>query len=224
MKVRIFHSEDQFIEECIALYNACRKNTENTLKVALSGGSSPKNLYKALSTRADSNFEHTEFFQVDERYVPRDDDESNYKLINETLLSNSAKKEKAFHFFDTSLPIEESLATYEKEIEDVEFDLCILGVGQDFHTASLFPNSPALKEERPVAHTQTEEYAVKDRLTITFPQILKSKHILVLLIGLDKNKIEAELTRALAQVPRDTDKYPALRLLDHPDLTIFHLL
>jgi 6-phosphogluconolactonase len=224
MIVKIFENEDKFIADCVGFFRECIKEGGKNVKIVLSGGNTPEKIYKKLSGSSLS-FKDTEFFQVDERYVARGNEDSNWKLINETLLSNPEKQPKKFHFFDTALPIRESLSKYEKEIKNVKFDLVVLGIGTDGHTASLFPNSPALKEEeKPVLHTETESHPAKDRLTMTFPAILNSKKILVLLEGPRKHKILSILTHSLANPKNDIENTPALKLLEHDDLTIFHYL
>lgn len=193
MELRTFNNEADFIAANLEFL-------EGAETIALSGGSTPVSTYEAMK-----NFQ-ADFYQVDERYVAPTDENSNQKMI-------AAAIGKDFHHFDTSLSIEEALNKYEQEITKTNFDVCILGIGPDGHTASLFPGSPALNETRAVAHTQTEEFNIKDRLTITFPKILASKKLLVLLK--DKQEILAKLQGGAA--------IPAQRLLQHPSLQVHHL-
>ena len=223
MIVKIFEKEEKFINECVRFFGDCVKNSKKP-KIALSGGSTPVKIYKRLS-RSSVSFKNTAFYQVDERYVPKTSNESNRSLIEKTLLSNKKNLPVKFHCFDTGLPIKESLSKYEKEIKSIKFDLVILGVGTDGHTASLFPNSDSLKEEKKlVIHTVTEAHPVKDRLTLTFPAILNSNKILVLLEGPKKHKILSILTHSLANPKNNIKSCPALKLLEHDDLTVFHYL
>lgn len=217
MIVKIFENEEKFIADCVGFFRDCKK-------IALSGGKTPEKIYINLA-KSSLPFKDMEFFQIDERYVPHEDENSNWKLINDTLLSNPKKQPKAFHFFDTTLPIKKSLSNYEKEIKNTKFDLVVLGIGTDGHTASLFPNTSALEEKKKIVlHTQTTDHPVKDRLTLTFPAILNSKKILVLLEGPRKHKILSILTHSLANPKNDIENTPALKLLEHDDLTIFHYL
>lgn len=205
MELKTFTNEDEFIKEAVAfIKNSCE---EKNCKIALSGGSTPKAVYEALSR---SKLDKFEFYQVDERFVPENHPNSNYKMLKESI-------KKEIHHFDTSLPAQESLKKYSKELPKTPFDLCILGIGTDGHTASLFPNSQALNEEKSaVAHTRKHEFTIDDRLTLTFPAIMTSKKLLVLLKGKEKQE-----TLNRIQDPQSTIKeFPAKRLLEHPDLTI----
>jgi len=169
-------------------------------KIALSGGTTPTPLYKQLPQSAI-------YYQVDERYVPAEDKDSNQKMIHDTFAPQN------FHNFNTNLPIEECLKKYEEELPE-NFDLIILGIGEDGHFASLFPHQ---NPQGKVAHTQTTTHAIKDRLTLTAETILKSKAILVLL----KNK--PTVLEELKNPTKSSEEFPALKLLNHPNLNILCL-
>ena len=220
MNVKVYEQQEKYIKECVHFLTA---NASDNSNIALSGGSTPLKIYQALA--ADSSFpiEEINFFQTDERYVPPEDQESNFKLITESLFKN--RKPKSFTHFDTKLPIEECADEYENNIKDISFQITLLGIGTDGHTASLFPSSPALEQTKRLAvHTDTDNFAIKDRLTITFPQILKSKKLLVLLEGPKKHRILSILTNSLPDKKRDISNFPALKLLEHEDLNLFYLI
>lgn len=193
MHIQEYNSEKDWLSSALALI-------PNQGNIALSGGSTPIPIYKLLP-------KSPTYFQVDERYVPADHKDSNQKMIKETLAP------KHFHHFDTSLPIEECLKKYAKQLPP-QLDFTILGIGNDGHFASIFPGP---EPQGKVAHTKTTEHAVKDRLTLTTKTILNSKNILVLL----KNK--PSVLDQLRHHTKSPEEYPALRLLKHPGLHIHYL-
>lgn len=207
MILKTSNSEKTWIKETVAFIQKLKPKT-----IALSGGSTPEPIYKALN-KANLPWEKIHFYQVDERYVPTNNTDSNNKLINDTLLKN---RQTNFHFFDTALPIKQALKKYAQELPK-KFDLVILGIGEDGHTASLFPNSKALISEAKTAHTTTDQFAVKDRLTLGFSTILNSKNILVLL----KNK--PTIIEELKNPKKTSANFPALKLLKHKTVQIYHL-
>ncbi len=205
MNLRTFSTESEWVETSVHYLQSLAQEKSH-LAIALAGGNTPRGIYTAWGQLEEKNQIH--FFELDERYLPHDHSNSNYRMIAETLVP------KHFSFFDTSLPITESLERYEAILQP--FDLCVIGIGPDGHIASLFPYSGALKEKRLVAHTTTDQFAGHDRLTLTFPAILQSKHIIVLLKGADKQFILNELEHPT----KTTEAFPALKLLEHSDLTI----
>lgn len=222
-----FSTPKAFIQTSVDfIKNICHKKS-GPVTIALSGGSTPAPIYQALARDRDIPFERIEFFQVDERCVARNQAESNYKLITENLFSVIEKNHVRglnllpFQPFDTTLSIPEALKRYEEILQQKVpngFDIIILGLGPDGHTASLFPHSPVLHEKnRLVAHTTTDQFAVRDRLTITFPLILQSKNILILVKGLEKKSIVEKLTNQSTTV----DELPAQVLSKHRHSTIY---
>jgi len=200
---------------------------KSRINIALSGGNTPREIYESLAKKLSYMLHPAQlhFYQVDERYVPANDEDSNQKMITkafEVLKNSPAISHIHFHFFDTSLPIKKSLTHYAKELPKTAFDLMILGIGPDGHTASLFPNTAALKTKAKLAHTTTKEFAIKDRLTLSFPLILKSKNLLVLLKNKPEivDKLESSKKSHAKISPKEIQNFPALALIKHKNLSI----
>lgn len=184
--------------------------------IAASGGSAAQ-IFDYLE---DDVLKESTVCLVDERCVPFDHEDSNAKLIALKV----AKKVQQMCPFDTTLPPDEAADKYEEAlrerlaIEGYLFDLTVLGVGPDGHTASLFPNTPALKEEDfLVTITETDVFAVKERLTLTFPGIELSQRIVVLMIGANKE----EIFNTIIDEDTDPNQFPARRLMDWPQVDVF---
>jgi 6-phosphogluconolactonase len=171
--------------------------------ICLSGGSTPRRLYEHLATTPFCNsfpWSRTHFFWGDERFVPHSDSLSNYRMVDEALLSKIAIPSRQIHPIPTTaLSPDESANSYAQELKSFYgadrldpgrpiFDVTFLGIGPDGHTASLFPGTPALAErERWVM----EVVGVKPepRITLTYPTLESSRHVAFLIQGSDKQEI-----------------------------------
>jgi len=196
-------------------------STPGEVRIALSGGSTPGPVYRALAEQDTVDWKRVQFFLADERYVPADDDKSNARLVQETLLSTGNIPAGCFHPFDTSLPIDQAVEGYEALLRQLPaplFHLTILGMGPDGHTASLFPNDTILAEkERLVAHTTTEHFDIRDRLTLTLPAIHQSQSLMLLISGREK----AALLDKLTSEKKPNPTYPISYLLNHPGMVVW---
>ncbi|SEH33600.1 6-phosphogluconolactonase [Chryseobacterium culicis] len=170
-----------------------RKN--NRFVVALSGGSSPKAIFKLLATpeyAQQIEWNKVYFFWVDERWVPLNDDKSNFRMTDEALLSQvPVDKSHVFPMYsDGTLP-ENYAKTYEEQIrsvlgDDGVFDFILLGMGDDGHTASLFPGEEVLNEKEKWVSAYYLKPQEMFRITLTAPLINKAENILVVAFGESK--------------------------------------
>lgn len=163
--------------------------------VALSGGSSPKAIFKLLAApeyKEQIEWNKVYFFWVDERWVPLNDDKSNFRMTDEALLSQvPVDKSHVFPMYsDEKLP-EDYAKTYEQEIRNVLgdegiFDFILLGMGDDGHTASLFPGEEVLHEKEKWVSAYYLKPQEMFRITLTAPLINKAENILVVAFGESK--------------------------------------
>ena len=174
----------------------------NRFVVALSGGTTPKNLYSLLSQKEFSEripWDKVHFFWGDERCVAHDHPESNYGMVEDALLSHVAIPETNVHAtMGQELDPSGAAFDYERQLKDFfglshqavpQFDLVLLGLGPDGHTASLFPGTEALKESKRLVMSVFVEKFNSYRLTITLPVINQARHVFFLIEGTGKEEI-----------------------------------
>jgi 6-phosphogluconolactonase len=188
--------------------------------LCLSGGNSPKKLYELLVSDAFRNevdWNKVYFFLGDERYVPTDNHESNALMVRNALF-NPLKIAKT-HIFtvDTSLTPEAAARDYHRKIKSyfgsksIQFDFILLGLGNNVHTASLFPYNPILADKEASVRAVFIEELKAYRITFTAPLINQANKIVFLVYGEDK----AEAVAHALGKKKDFKKYPAQ--LIHPD-------
>lgn len=188
--------------------------------VLLSGGSTPKLLYRYLSgdsVRAQISpdcWARSYFFWGDERPVPPDHPESNYRMARETLLDYlPVPSSHIFRIPGERADPAEAAAAYEQDLRHVfhllpgewpRFDLALLGMGLDGHTASLFPHSDALGETSRLVVAPWVEALRSRRITLTYPVFNNARCVLLLVTGAEK----AETLRHVLRGKRQPETYP----------------
>jgi 6-phosphogluconolactonase len=151
--------------------------------IAVSGGSTPGPAYE-LAARLQPDWSRVELWFADERCVPPGDERSNHRLVRERLLDRLEPPPAGVHRIRGELSAVEAADRYDRELEGVALDLALLGIGPDGHTASLFPNAPALDElTRRAAAVERPDV---DRVTITLPVLRGAATVAFLAIGADK--------------------------------------
>lgn len=167
----------------------------NRFVVALSGGSSPKAIFNLLATEEYAGkieWNKIYFFWVDERWVSLDDDKSNAKMTFEALFDKvPINKEQIFPMYKDGIAPEEYAKEYEQKIKSIlgnegVFDFILLGMGDDGHTASLFPGESVLEEKEKWVSAYYLKSQDMFRITLTAPLINKAENILVVAFGESK--------------------------------------
>ncbi len=184
--------------------------------VALAGGSTPEAMYTLLTEepyRSRVDWPLVEIFFGDERCVPPDHAESNYRMAREALLSkvpipgDNVYRMRGEDPDQNAAAKEYGLMLQEKFGEEGGLDLCLLGMGDDGHTASIFPGTPAVGEQK---HRVVAQFVEKSttgrswRITMTSPFINRSYHVLILVAGASK----AERLAEVLEGPRDPERLP----------------
>ncbi|NJL32056.1 MAG: 6-phosphogluconolactonase [Phycisphaerales bacterium] len=193
--------------------------------LALSGGSTPEPFYMNLVIDPRWRgipWQKTHLWLVDERCVPETDDRSNWKMIRETLADHVPLKQRQLH----PMPVMQADAgsAYERELRDVivgqspgdlvpMLDFVLLGMGDDGHTASLFPDSPALQErEKLVTHNDGPTAKPPIRLTMTYPLLHAARALALLVTGAGKAAMLQTIARQLQDQGPDPARYPVTGL------------
>jgi 6-phosphogluconolactonase len=167
--------------------------------VALAGGSTPGPVYEALAEES-VPWGAVHLYLGDERRVPVDDPASNALMVRTRLVSHLTISPAAFHPMPVSLPADAAAGVYE-ELLPATLDLCILGMGDDGHVASLFPNEPAVLERvRRVVPAESPSPPFS-RLTITRPVIEGARDVVVLVTGAKKAKMVGRVLTGPVDVP-----------------------
>ncbi len=169
--------------------------------LVLSGGSTPRQLYQLLASDAFRNaieWQRVALFWGDERTVPPTDPESNYGMTRQAMLHRLPVPESQIYRIAGELPPEQAAREYEEDIrkhfglaegDTPRFDLVLLGLGEDGHTASLFPDTTALQEDRRLVTSVYVRRLNTHRITMTLPVINNASHVLFLVSGSSKATI-----------------------------------
>jgi 6-phosphogluconolactonase len=190
-ELRVFETPDEALEAAaLELATAARGG----MHIALSGGSVAPAY--AGAAEAEPDWSRAELWWGDERCVPPDDPRSNYRVARENLLDRLAEAPHAVRRIQGELEPAQAADLYDEEVDGVRLGLAFQGIGPDGHTASLFPNAPALDEydRRAVAAHHDDV----DRVTLTLPVLCGAETVLFLAFG--DAKAEA-VRRAFAEQP-----------------------
>ena len=185
------------------------------VSICLSGGSTPQRLYQTLARapyRDRMPWQRIHWFWGDERFVPSNDARSNYRMVREALLDRIAAPVGSVHTIPTDgATLDAAVVAYERELKQFYaaeelspgrplFDVTLLGLGEDGHTASLIPGTPVL-EERSRWVAAVAGVAPEARITLTYPALESSREVAFLVSGAAKREILARIREGSADVP-----------------------
>lgn len=183
--------------------------------VALSGGSTPRSFYSLLADQPDVPWDKMFFFFGDERHVSPDDPDSNFRMASEVLFSRAPIPAEHVFRVPAEIPDAETAAqSYEQTVRQFftleeeglpRFDVILLGMGPDGHTASLFPGTAALHEDERLVTANWVEKFKTWRITLTYPVINNAAEVMFLVAGAEKQ----EALLAVLQGKSDPETYPA---------------
>ena len=194
-------------------------NRRGLARIAISGGSTPKAMFTLLADPAQPflkrvPWEKLDLYWVDERCVPPDNAESNYRMTREALLSKVPLAAERIHRMEGELDPEIAAARYESTIrntfrlegaETPTFDLILLGMGEDGHTASLFPHTEALNEMSRIVVPNHVPQKDTWRITLTWPVINQGRKVAFLIEGAGK----AQVLHDVLLGPYQPETYPS---------------
>jgi 6-phosphogluconolactonase len=192
---------------------------KGSFSVALAGGSTPKILYGLLASnpllQAKVPWSKIQFFFGDERHVPPDHAESNFRMAKEAMLAKAPIDPKQVHRIKGEKRIAaEAAVEYEDDLrasfglaadELPRFDLVLLGMGPEGHTASLFPGTKALKEERRLVVSNWVGKLYTDRITLTPPVLNNAARVIFMVHGEEK----APALKAVLEGPYEPEQLPS---------------
>ncbi len=213
---KIVRADPQELAACAADWIAGRiaQSDDEEFRIALSGGNTPRDLYRRLggepfASRID--WDKTVLFWGDERFVPATDPRSNFGMVHRLLLSHVRIPAQNIKPMPTDGEPGDAARSYEADLKNEYgagvfdparplFDLMLLGLGEDGHTCSLFPNSPVLAE-RTLWVAPVLSGAPEPRLTLTYPAIESSAHIAFLVTGRAKAPVVARVREGDLSLP-----------------------
>jgi 6-phosphogluconolactonase len=203
--VLVFDNPEQLAHAVAGKFVEYATRTEDRFCVALAGGNTPRRVYELLATEpfsSEIDWSAIHLFFGDERAVPPDHPDSNYAMVAAALISRVAIPAANVHRIPAERGADEAARRYEAHLREFftgqtrpRFDLVLLGMGEDGHTASLFPDSNALKEMSHWVLATRNKQTSQDRITLTLPVFNEARRVMFLVVGEKKAQRLTETLR-----------------------------
>jgi 6-phosphogluconolactonase len=223
-RLEVLPSIDDLVHVASELVNAAALisiSQRNAFRIALAGGSTPRPLYEHLALDPDIDWRKWHLFWGDERSVPPTGAESNYQMVRASLLDRLATAPGLVVRVQAELAPAEAALRYEQSIRELvpsfvtertgflpRFDMVVLGMGDDGHTASLFPHTKALHETERLVVANAVPQLDTTRITFTYPLINAARRILILVSGANK----AKALRQVISGPYNPEQLPIQKI------------
>jgi 6-phosphogluconolactonase len=216
-QISVYDDLDQLAHAAAEVFAQHSEASHGDFHVALSGGSTPEPIHRLVATspyRERIAWERVQFYWGDERCVPPDDEQSNYRMARETLLDYLGVRAEQIHRMRGELPPVEAAADYEQVLratfnlaqgELPRFELVLLGMGPDGHMASLFPHTAALRVRDRLAVANEVPQLQTTRITLTVPVFNNGATVVFAIAGADK----ADALAAVLHGPANPEQYPS---------------
>jgi 6-phosphogluconolactonase len=213
-RIEIFPDPAALAEHTAEWMTTAARAADGVCRISLSGGSTPKALYALLASERFRNgfpWPRVHWYWGDERFVPYDHAESNYRMTREAMLAKVPVPPENIHPIPTDGDPDDAARRYERALQEAYgsvsfdpsrplFDVTLLGLGTDGHTASLLPGEPVLGERNrwvaAVSHGRPEV-----RITMTYPAIESSRRVAFLVAGKEKAEIFDAIRAGNSRVP-----------------------
>lgn len=217
-KIIISSSVNQTIEKAREIFFESYEQSIQSrgyFSAVLSGGHTPRPLYESLSRTENIQWDKVYVFWGDERLVPPDHPDSNYLLAYDSLLAKISIPDENVYRIKGELSPNNAADDYQNSLDgyfdshEKKFDLLLLGMGTNGHTASLFPGTDALHESTRWVTSNFVPELNAWRITLTYPAIFSARKIIVLITGEEK----AETFKAVLEGEENNDYYPIKRIL-----------
>ena len=231
MELHIYKTEDEVIQGLANYFVQTVNNViqdKNECTVVLSGGNSPRKLYELLATWNYSkqiDWDKIYFFFGDERYVPFNDPENNGNMVKKELLEPLMIPDANIFYINTAVQPDESAKKYAQRIlshfknKPVRFDLILLGLGDNGHTASLFPHTPVLHEKKALVKAVYLEETSSYRITMTAALINEAYNIAFLVYG----RTKANAVYEVLEGEKNIETYPAQLIMSEEGMVHWFL-